>query len=474
MQLFFCLSTYIYTTKFAPGKPLNFQGKREKPAGLGAGDILKFLYFVLEERTYVRYNKTTMKIMHIDANSAYLSWSAAAALEKGARIDYRTIPAVVGGSQASRHGIVLAKSIPAKKYGIKTGEPLVDARKKCPNLLVIPPDYDLYMDCSNEMYRILSRYSGIIQRYSVDECFLDYTASESRFGDPVKTADRIREEIHRELGFTVNVGVSTNKILAKMGSELKKPDKTHTLWPEEIEEKLWPLPCGELFMVGGATERKLKSLGINTIGELARADREFVKGILKSHGDLVWRYANGIDKEPVVPNELVVQKGVGNSMTIKYDVTNPQEAKAYLLSLAERVAMRLRRLNCMASRVSLWIRTFQLTGYRHQVQLDYYTDITEEIYDTACLLFDRLWRGEPIRQLGIGTGNLSYTDQTQLNFFSRKDSEAMRRADRAVDCIRDRFGTGAIFRATFANTPLRPVEGGVNDGNFLNMGGYGP
>ncbi|MCQ2561072.1 MAG: DNA polymerase IV, partial [Clostridia bacterium] len=328
--------------------------------------------------------------------------------------------------------------------------------------------------CSNEMYSILCEYSGVIQRYSVDECFLDYTASEKKFGDAVETADLIRRRIKDELGFTVNIGVSTNKILAKMGSELKKPNRTHTLWPEEIPEKMWPLPCGELFMVGRATERKLKSLGISTIGELANADRNFIRGILKSHGDLVWRYANGIDPEPVIPNSTVIQKGVGNSMTIKYDVTDPAEAKAYLLSLAERVAMRLRHLGCMASRVSLWIRTFQLMGYRHQVQLDCCTDITSEIYETACFLFDELWRGEPIRQLGIGTGNLSYTDQTQISFFSRKDSEICRKADKTVDIIRNKFGNEAIFRGTFANTSLRPVEGGVNDGNFLNMGGYGP
>ncbi len=413
-----------------------------------------------------------MTVMHIDANSAFLSWSAAAALERGETLDFRSVPAVVGGNEKTRHGIVLAKSIPAKKYGIITGESLMEARKKCPGLLVIPPDYDLYMDCSNAMYSVLSEYSPRIYRYSIDECFMDYTASEAVFGDPVETAYAIKDRIKNELGFTVNVGVSVNKILAKMGSELKKPDMVHTLYPEEIAEKMWPLPVGELFMVGRSSRRRLEAMNIRTIGDLAHADRRLLRAALKSHGDLIWRYANGIDDEPVGLNDDNVQKGVGNSMTIDHDVFTAEEARRYLLSLAEKVSFRLRKMGCQASLFSVWIRSFQLEGVRHQVQTDRYTDITKDIYETACMLFDSCWNGEPIRQLGIGTGNLCSAAEVQLSLFDSEDRDLQRRADRAVDSIRLRFGTDSIQRAVFVNTPYRPVEGGVNGGNYIMMGGH--
>ena len=413
-----------------------------------------------------------MRIMHIDANSAFLSWSAAAALEAGAKVDYRTLPAVVGGNQASRHGIVLAKSIPAKAYGIKTGESLMEARKKCPGLVVIPPDYDLYVDCSNAMYDILSEYSPLIQRYSIDECFLDYTDSERRFGDALETAYEIKDRIKKELGFTVNVGLSTNKLLAKMGSELKKPDMVHTLWPSEMAEKMYPLPVGELFMVGRASERKLREAGVRTIGELARTDRAILKGMLKSHGELLWCYANGIDDSPVSVNREIVQKGVGNGMTIWYDVSNGEEAGVFLLSLCEQVGMRMRKLGSMASVVAVGIRTSELWGYGHQVSLPSYTDSTDEIYEVAMGLFNDMWRGEPIRQLSVRTSGLIPASRRQLSMFDKATLERDGRLDRTVDEIRARFGRTSVFRGRFANSGYRPIEGGVNDGNYISMGGY--
>ena len=179
-------------------------------------------------------------IFHIDANSAYLSWTAAAMLEKGYPVDIREIPSVISGDPLNRHGIILAKSIPAKKYGIATGQSLFEAKQKCPELAVFPPSYDLYMLCSNAMYHILQEYSPLVERYSIDECFLDYTASRSRFGDPLDVAYEIKDRIKNELGFTVNIGISCNKLLAKMGGELKKPDQIHTLWPDEIEKRCGP------------------------------------------------------------------------------------------------------------------------------------------------------------------------------------------------------------------------------------------
>ena len=415
-----------------------------------------------------------MIIFHIDANSAYLSWSAAALLERGGTLDLRTVPSVVGGSQASRHGIVLAKSIPAKKVGIKTGESLFEARQKYPKLLVVPPDYDLYMNCSDAMYGILRQYSPLIQRYSIDECFVDYTASAHRFGDPLSLAERIRERMRRELGFTVNIGISCNKLLAKMASELEKPDRIHTLFPEEIESKMWPLPVAELFMVGRATAARLARINIRTIGELAAMDRHQLRAMFKSHGERIGQYANGIDSSPVVPNDRIVQKGIGNSMTVFYDVTDRRELLAYLLSLCERVGARLRALDARASLVSVWLRTDAFISRRHQRQLYFYTDQTSEIYRAAAALMEECWLGEPIRQLGVALGSLSRTDQEQISFFDSEKASDLRSTDMWVDRIRQRYGDGAIMRGVFVNTTLKSMEGGVNEGQFLTMGGYGP
>lgn len=411
--------------------------------------------------------------MHVDANSAYLSWSAAALLEEGYPVDLRSVPAVVAGDPENRHGIVLAKSIPCKRAGIVTGESLFEAKQKCPDLVVIPPDYDLYMACSDAMYAILSEYSPQIQRYSVDECFLDYTRSQFRFGDPVETAHEIKERIKRELGYTVNIGVSSNKLLAKMASELEKPDLVHTLWPREIQEKMWDLPVRELFMVGRATEMKLRRININTIGDLAKADPLHMRGLLKSHGQLVWEYANGRDDTPVIPNSQILQKGLGNSTTIAYDVVDRQEAHQVLLSLVERTSMRLRRLGRKASLVSVSVKTDGFLRYSHQIQLDAPIDSTSEIYRWIRTLFDQCWKGEPIRHLGVAVSAFSGGEVQQMSFFEEGNLEREQRLDRAVDAIRTRYGDRAIIRGAFTNSGLDPLQGGTNDGEYIMMGGYG-
>ena len=418
------------------------------------------------------YDNPMKTIFHIDANSAYLSWTAVQLLEQGYPIDIRDIPAVIAGNPLNRHGIILAKSIPAKAYGIGTGASLMESQQKCADLAIFPPDYDLYLSCSQAMYQILLEYSPVVERYSIDECFLDYTASQGRFGDPVEAAHLIRERIKSELGFTVNIGVSCNKLLAKMGSELKKPDRVHTLWPEEIPEKMWPLPVGELFMVGRATMRKLEWININTIGDLAAADPNHMKALLKSHGTLVWAFANGIDPSPVTLNSQIIQKGVGNSTTIAYDVTCRREARMILLALTERVAMRLRRLSQMARLVSISVKTDGFVRYSHQVQLHHSINTTSEIYQYVCLLFDQCWRGEPIRHLGVSVSDFTDSETRQLSLFDRQDSARMQHLDQAVDQIREKFGTRAIVRGAFVNGPINAVQGGTNDSDFIMMGGY--
>ncbi|MDR1796599.1 MAG: DNA polymerase IV [Clostridiales Family XIII bacterium] len=412
-------------------------------------------------------------IMHIDANSAYLSWTAVDLLERGHPLDVRTVPSVIAGDPASRHGIILTKSIPAKKYGIGTGESLMEARQRCPHLVVLPPDYDLYLKCSDAMHRILSGYSGVIERYSVDECWMDYTGSEALHGDPVTVAYEIKERIKRELGFTVNIGVSVNKLLAKMGSELLKPDMVHTLFPEEIERKLWPLPVGELFFVGRATKRKLLSIGIKTIGEIAAADPALLRAVLKPvHGTRVWEYANGIDRSPVNPTGGIIQKGVGNSTTIPYDVHTAREAREVLLAICERVGYRLRKRKACALVASVTVRNADLLWYSHQRTLDHAVMTTTEIYEAACALFDEMWKGEAVRQLGVHLGSLAPEAYRQASLFDRDDEEKLKRVDAAVDRIRKAYGDYAITRGTFVNTELDPILGGVNDGHYLMMGGY--
>lgn len=412
--------------------------------------------------------------MHIDANSAYLSWTAVNLLESGYPLDVRKVPSVIAGDPNNRHGIILAKSIPAKKFGIKTGESLFEAKQKCNELLVFPPNYDLYLLCSDAMFSILSEYSPKIQRYSVDECFLDFTNSLKRFGNAVVIAYEMKERIKEELGFTVNIGVSCNKVLAKMASELKKPDQVHTLFPEEIPAKMWPLSVEELFMVGKATSKKLRRININTIGDLAKADPIHMKALLKSHGEMVWRLANGMDESPVVLNSDVIQKGVGNSTTIAYDVTTQREAHMVLLALCERTAMRLRKLGKKASLISISVKSHTFIRYSHQIQLYDFLDSTMDIYHYACLLFDESWKGEGVRQIGVSVSNFGEMNYEQLSMFSNNRAKIEKNSclDQTLDQIRSRFGERSIVRGSFANGNVDPIQGGVNDGNYLMMGGY--
>lgn len=395
-------------------------------------------------------------------------------LEKGFPLDVRTVPAVIAGDPENRHGIILAKSIPAKRSGITTALSLWEAKLKCPDLLVFPPDYDLYLDCSNAMYTILAQYSPLIQRYSVDESFLDFQETRASGKSAVETAFEIRDRIREELGFTVNVGVGKNKLLAKMACEMEKPDRVHTLLTrDEIREKMHPLPVSELFMVGHASVRKLARLNIHTIGELAAADPALLETLLKSHGRLIWNYANGIDTDPVIPNSSLPERSVGNGMTIPYDVTDGREAEMYLLSLCERVGERVRRRGYKASLFSVSVCTNQFLYFSHQLKLPFFTDDTTTIFRYAVRLFYECWHHEPVRKLGVRAGVFCPRENVQLTFYDRDRLLKDEALNRAVDRIRLRFGTGSIERGVFANTPLRPVEGGVNDGNYLMMGGYG-
>lgn len=408
-------------------------------------------------------------IFHLDVNSAYLSWTAAHRLQQGESLDLRLVPAVIGGSEASRHGIVLAKSLPAKAFGIQTGEPLVNARQKCPHLMVVPPNYKLYLKASNAMVELIQEYASHVQQFSVDECFIDYTPMVHTLGPPLETARIIQDRIFNELGFTVNIGISTNKLLAKMASDFQKPARIHTLYPDEIKEKLWPLPVTELFMVGRATAKKLHGLGIHTIGQLALADTDMLFSHFKSYAYLIQSYANGLDESPVSLNAHPLVKGMGNSTTIKFDVLDPQTAWQVLLSLAESVGMRLRAAKFCAGLVAISITTNTFTHASHQQKLDVSTDSTTYIYEIAKRLFDELWEGAPIRKLGLRVSELSTNEYVQLSFFNTYDFERDKKLDHAVDHIRLKFGQQAIYRATFLHSGLSPITGGIGEENYPVM-----
>ena len=405
-------------------------------------------------------------IFHVDANSAFLSWSAAhKVLVLHEKTDLREIPSVVAGDKESRRSIILAKSTPAKKYGIQTGEPLFKALEKCPDLVVIPPDYSLYVQASRGFVKMLQQFSPIVEQYSIDEAWVDMTGTERLWGSPRLAAEQMRRRIYEELGFTVNIGISSNKLLAKMAGDFEKPNKVHTLFPEEIETKFWPLPVRDLFLVGSATERKLKLMGIYTIGDLAQADVKLLKKRLGKHGETIWHFANGRNADAVTP-EPAENKGYGNSTTTAQDITSREDAFQVFLSLCETVAMRMRRDGKCGSCVSIHIRTNAFQHASHQMLLHGATNITTEIFDAACGLFEELWDGvTPLRQLGVQVTRLSREPYRQYDLFSGlspQQFEKKIRLDETVDALRDKFGEDILRRGKFAALPGMHMAGGLD------------
>jgi len=402
-------------------------------------------------------------ILHIDVNSAFLSWEAVYRLQHGATLDLREVPSVVGGDEESRHGIVLAKSIPAKKYGIQTGEVLWQARSKCPDLIIVPPDYSLYMQCSTALNDLLYEYSPILERYSIDEYFLDITGTLAlRKQSPVDIAREIADRVKTVLGFTVNIGISSNKLLAKIASDFEKPDKVHTLFPDEIPEKLWVLPVRDLFMVGRRTAPRLYRLNIFSVGQLAHADPQFLRAHFKSFGNLLWQYANGIDNSPVNPSRPPA-KGVGNSTTTPFNVDNEKEALLFLLSLVETASSRLRAARLLAQVVSVSIRKTDLTFFSHQRKLLTPTDNTESLFKAARSLFRELWDGAPLRHLGVSFSSLCNDRFYQTSIFEDERIYRKKSLDSSIDAIRLNYGKASVVRGSFINSGIPPLTGGVID-----------
>ncbi len=402
-------------------------------------------------------------ICHVDVNSAFLSWTAAHKMHVlGQSLDLRKVPSAIGGDETKRHGIILAKSIPAKKYGIQTGEPIASALRKCPDLIIEPPNYDLYVDASRKLISALNDMVPAVQQYSIDEAWIDMSGTQSEYGPPLQAALFIKDNIRERFGFTVNIGVSTNTLLAKMAGDFQKPDKVHSLFPHEIEQKLWPLDADRLFMVGPATKRKLEAIGIHTIGDIAKTDPMQIKAWLGKHGTLIWNYANGIADESIDPF-TPLNKGYGNSTTTAQDVTDARTAKKIFLSLCETVGMRMRKDGQEGACVGIHIRTNKFENASIQMKLSEPTNITDRIYTATCTLFDKLWdKKTPLRQLGVHMSKVSRCACRQYSLFDCGKTEKLEKLDAAIDSIRERFGETAVYRACFLNDDNSPLGGGLH------------
>lgn len=367
--------------------------------------------------------------------------------------DLREIPSVVGGDPKKRTGIVVAKSIPAKKYGIQTGEPMAMALRKCPNLVVVPSDFRLYTENSLAFKAICRDYAPVVESFSIDEVFLDMTGTSLIYPDPIATAHEIKDKIHAELGFTVNVGISTNKLLAKMASDFEKPDKVHTLFPEEIPVKMWPLLIRDLLFLGKASEKRLQDFGIHTIGELAREKESAIQALLgEKTGHQLYQYARGIDNSPVLA-QAEESKGFSVEKTFNDDIVSVEQVLPILLEQCDIVATRMRRKGKKCSCISVTFRTLDFKNRSHQTSLSSATDVTDEIYENARRLFLEFWKGQPLRLIGVALTGLTDESFEQMSLFEdTKKKERRQKLDAALDAIRMKFGNDKITRASIMNS----------------------
>ena len=385
-------------------------------------------------------------IMHIDVNSAFLSWSAIKLLNEGSKIDLRNEISVVSGREASRHGIVVAASIPAKKIGIKSPMNLRDAKKIYKDVIVTLQDREFYKKCSNNMMRLIKYLFPKYEQFSIDECFVDYTDMKKLYGDEVKFAHKLKDEIYKRFGFTVNVGIGNNKLLAKMASDFEKPNKVHTLYSSEIKEKMWPLPISDLFMAGKSSVSKLKSLGIETIGALANYDENKLIGLLKSQGKMLYEYANGIDNSPV-ENKYDDRKGIGFSKTLEEDIEDKYRLYEELRHFSEKISNELKKRNLYARTIVVTLRYSSFKTYNHQLKFDNSTNLEEEIFNKSKEAFNKLWNLEPVRLIGLRVTDMSNNNDIQLSLFDENNKVIKEKEiDKLIDSINKEFGSGTVFK----------------------------
>lgn len=386
--------------------------------------------------------------MHIDVNNAFLSWTAVDLLKNGYPIDIRNIESIIGGDESQRRGIVLAKSNVAKSKGVKTAETIRDAKRKCNDLKIYPPNYKLYQEMSNKLFKLISNYTPDIEKLSVDECFIDYTKVRNLYGDPIKFAYKLKNEIKTKLGFTVNIGIANNKLCAKMASDFLKPDRVHTLFKNEVETKMYPLPIEELYGVGKSSSKKLKELHINTIGDLANCNKDYLYKHFKNQTEKLINSAKGID-DSIVNTKHQESECISNSTTTSYNLNSLEDIYKFLYPLVENVSMTLRKNNKYASQVGVVLKDKYFKMYSHQRKLKNPTSNTDEIYNIAKQLIKELWNEEGIRLVGVSLSKFSSSMNFQLSMFEDiNEVEKNNELDKVLDKLKDTYGSDIIVKAS--------------------------
>mgnify|MGYP004564265195 FL=1 len=385
-------------------------------------------------------------IMHIDVNNAFLSWTALYLLEQGYQTDIRNIEAIIAGDPKKRSGIVLAKSTPAKRKGIKTAETIYEAKRKCPNLKIFKPTYEMYKRKSEELFNLLKTYTPDIEKASVDEGYLDYGKIKNIYGDELEFAKKIQKQIKEELGFTVNIGIANNKLCAKMASDFSKPNKIHTLYKHEIKQKMYPLPIEDLFGVGKQTAQKLRYLNINKIEDLAKKDEYSLRKLFKNQAKHLIEIANGIDNSKV-DSSIYIPKGISHELTLKEDATSKQELYQHLRTLSEMVSKRIRKENKYAKVICVILKDNNFKRYSHQKKLKNQVNSYNEIYNYSKEILNEFYKNEKIRLIGIRLDDLTEEKTYQTSLFDQH-SEKDEKIDIIIDQINDKYGKQLLKRAS--------------------------
>ncbi len=384
-------------------------------------------------------------IFHVDVNNAFLSWSAVYLLNHGYEVDIRTIPAIIAGDEEKRHGIVLAKSPIAKKYGIVTAETIYMAKKKCPDLLVFPPNYEYYIEMSHKFYNYLKEYTPTIEKASIDECFLDLTGTNYLYDDILKLAYKIKNDIKEKYGFTVNVGIGNNKLCAKMASDFTKPDKVHTLFDYEVKDKMWPLSVRDLLFVGRSSANLLESLNIRTIGDLANANPEILKKYFKNRVDDLINLANGRDNSKVI-TDYGFNKCISISRTLDKDTSDIKKLKKILLDMSDQVGLRARKYNLFAKNIAITFKTASFKSFSHSMTLDNSINNTLKIYENVLRLFEKIKTNEKIRSIGVRLGELDFKNTEQVSLFNSKSDDNIQKL---LDNINSKYKNSVVMPAIF-------------------------
>lgn len=389
-------------------------------------------------------------IFHIDVNNAFLSWTAVYLLKNGYKIDIRKIPSIIGGDEKTRRGIVLAKSPVAKKYGIVTAETIYQAKRKCPSLKMYPPNYEWYAKKSKELFDYLSQYSPLIEKFSIDECFIDMTGTNYLYNDVEELAHKIKDEIKKKFGYTVNIGIANNKLCAKMASDFEKPDKVHTLYKSEIEKKMWPLNVGDLFMCGKATTKALNEMKIFTIKDLAYSNQKLLEKKFKSQAKYLKEAAWGIDNSKVEPRKEK-NTSISTTHTLEYDCSDEIKLKNILLRQTDQVTRRLRQKKQYAKTVAVIYKNKYFKSYSAQAKLPKASNNTKDIYKLVVEIFEKSYLKEAVRLIGIRLADLCDNELEQISLFDNDNKNTVKedKIQSTIDTLNQKFGYGLIMPASF-------------------------